>query len=141
VDVIFSINFKLLEKYLKKEAEYDDLKEYYGTSINLSASGILVETKKVLSLGDLIAINLSDAEIGINHRILAIVRRLVEAEAVDRIKAGIQFIPVEDLNTIVKHDKRKRLSKDLLKFDLRKKQKLMQYVFNYQVKMRQKGLI
>ena len=141
VDVDFSVNFIILTKYLEGEYEIDDLKEYSGISINLSASGILFESKKVLGVDDLLAVSLIDAEMRIPHPVLGIVRRLVEAEREDRIRAGVQFIPLEDSAKIVKPEYQKKIPADLMKFDLKKKQKLMQYVFNYQVKLRQKGLI
>lgn len=136
-----SINFSLIEKFLRKETELKDLKEYYGTTVNLSASGILFESKKVLNVDDLISIYLNNSEIGIAHPILGIVRRLVDINKEDRIQAGVQFIPVEDSYKLVKQEYQKRMPEYLKKFDKKKKQKLMQYIFNYQVKLRQKGLI
>jgi len=140
VDANFAVHFRLLERVHQKEIAYEDCREYFGTTINISASGILINTLKVIKQNDLIAITLNEKGIGITYPIIAVVRRIEDAQD-GRINAGIEFLTGDAARKFINPKLEKKLPKVLFRFDERERQRLVQFVFGFQVKLRQKGLI
>lgn len=140
VESNFAVHFRLLEDVFKGKIKYEDSREYYGTTINVSASGILINTLKVIEKDNLIALILNEKEIGIDYPLIAVVRRIEDLPE-NRINAGIEYLTGEASRKIVGVKQKKNLPKMLFKFDEKERQRLVQFVFRYQIKLRQKGLI
>jgi c-di-GMP-binding flagellar brake protein YcgR len=140
VESNFAVHFRLLRNVLNGRINYEDSKEYYGTTVNVSASGILINSMKVIKKDDLIAMTMNNQEIGIDYPLMAIVRRIVDLPE-GRINAGIEFLTDEAAREIVGSKQEKKLPKMLFRFNERERQRLVQYVFGFQIKLRKKGLI
>jgi len=140
VEINFPVEFKLLNDVISGEVEYSKAREFIGSSINLSASGVLVNTLKLLEVGDMVAMKLKDNGVGFDFHFLGIVRRKEEL-AENRVNVGVEFIVCEDADKHLKPEEKKRLPDELFVLNERKRQRLVQYVFNYQIEMRKKGLL
>ncbi len=140
VGISFPVEFKILTDVIAGKTDFEHTREYAGSSINLSASGILINTLKLLEVDDLLAMKLKDNGIGFDFHFFAIVRRKEELPE-NRMNAGIEFIVCEDADKYLKPEEKKRLPKGLFVLNERKRQRLVQYVFNYQIEMRKKGLL
>lgn len=138
IDVI--VHFKILNDVLTGKTAYEDAKEYMASSINLSGSGILINTLKVLKQEDMAALTIRSESLNMDFPIFGIVRRIVDAEN-NRINAGIEFITSEVLERQIDAKQLKKLPDAIFNFSERRRQILVQFIFNYQIKLRQKGLI
>jgi c-di-GMP-binding flagellar brake protein YcgR len=140
VEIDMNVHFKLLNDVLDSKISLEESKEYVACSINLSASGILINSLKVLDKGDMVALYLKEKSLRMEYPVFGIVRRIVDAEN-NRIQAGIEFITAEELEKQFDAEQLKRLPDSIFSFTDRRRQALVQFVFNYQIKLRQKGLI
>ena len=71
---------------------------------------------------------------------MAIVRR-IENLPEERIKAGIEFLTDEAARKFVGLKQEKSLPRMFFRFNEKERQRLVQFIFGYQIKLRQKGLI
>jgi len=140
VESNFAVHFRQLENVLNGKIKYEDSKEYYGTTVNVSASGILINTLKVIKKDNLIALTINNKEIGIDYPVMAIVRRIEDLPE-NRLNAGIEFLTGKAARKFVGLKQEKSLPKMLFRFNEKERQRLVQFVFGYQIKLRQKGLI
>ena len=122
------------------QEEYENTKEFYSTAVNISASGILINTLKVIDIGDFVALVLRQPDIRINYPVIGVVRRIIEAEE-DRINAGIEFLTRDQLDKLLNSAQMDKISEDLVRFDEKDRQALIKFIFTYQIELRKKGLI
>jgi c-di-GMP-binding flagellar brake protein YcgR len=103
-------------------------------------SNFAVNTLKVIKKENLIALTINNKEIGIDYPVVAIVRRIEDLPE-NRINAGIEFLTGEAARKFVSLKQEKSLPRMLFRFNEKERQRLVQFVFGYQIKLRQKGLI
>jgi c-di-GMP-binding flagellar brake protein YcgR len=140
ISVCFPVHFRLLAPILKGEVEYDKAREYVGTSVNFSASGILIHTLKIVALNDLVVMNIIDKEFDFGFPVPAVVRRIIDLPE-DKINAGLEFIISENLPRHLSENQVKTLPPEIFLFNEKKRQELVHYIFSYQVQLRKKGLM
>jgi c-di-GMP-binding flagellar brake protein YcgR len=140
VEINFPIHFKKLTPLIEGKTKYEQIREYTGQSINFSAAGILITAPTYLEKGDLLELKIDESVFGSEFRMPGYVRRVFE-ESFRGLSAGIEFIISDEMNKYVKGNTREKLPKEILNFTLGERENLVQFVFNYQIKMREKGLI
>jgi c-di-GMP-binding flagellar brake protein YcgR len=140
VDIDVVVYYRILNDILLGKTTYEESKEYLASSINLSGSGILINSHKVLSTDDYIALVIRDRSLNLDFPIFGIVRRIIDADN-NRLNAGIEFLTAEVLEKQIDSKQLKNLPDTIFNFTERRRQVLVQFIFNYQIKLRQKGLI
>lgn len=121
-------------------AEQAQLERYPTESINISGGGMLIHAPVDLQLGDLLLVDISFfAEMNLPTPVAAVVRR-VDRHA-DGVIAGIEFIRSEQIARFFGPKLPALLPETIGGFDQLMQNKLVNYVFGEQVKLRQKGLL
>jgi c-di-GMP-binding flagellar brake protein YcgR len=140
VDIDAVVYFRILNDILLGKIPYEESKEYIASSINLSGSGILINSLKVLNSDDFVALLIRDRSLNLDFPIFGIVRRIIDADN-SRLNAGIEFLTAEVLEKQINSKQLNNLPHTIFNFTERRRQVLVQFIFNYQIKLRQKGLI
>jgi c-di-GMP-binding flagellar brake protein YcgR len=120
-----------------------EIQEYnWRTSMtdNLSAGGLLITVDDNVRKDDLMLLSISNhARLGVPRFIAAICRRLTGNK--DNLKAGVEFIKAEKLNKFFSDEQIEKFPTQAKKFDSRIQNKLVRFVFEEQVRERNKGLL
>jgi len=140
INVFFPIRFRLLAPIVKGEVEYDKAREYIGTSVNFSASGVLVNTQKIVTANDLVVLDIMDKEFAFDNPVVAVVRRVTDLPD-GKINAGMEFIISENIFRHLTENQIKLLPPNIFHFNEKKRQELIHFIFRYQVKQRKKCLM
>lgn len=109
-------------------------------AINLSAGGILMESTEDLKSGMLIALQVDELrQAGLPNDFLAVCRRnfLYEGQRC----AGFEFVFSSDLGRYLSKGDISRLPHKFKQFDRRTQDRLVTFLFQKQIELRQKGLI
>ena len=110
------------------------------TTVNISGGGMLIEVPASLATGDLLLVKADFfPEIGMPIAVAAIVRRVERADKGNR--AGIELLRADQLPPHFESPGRQMLPESVTFFDQIAQNKLVNYVFREQVKLRQKGLL
>jgi c-di-GMP-binding flagellar brake protein YcgR len=109
-------------------------------SRDISAGGILVKCENNIAKDNILVVNIREYdEMGIPRFICAICRRIFNIEK-DTF-AGIEFIIREDFSQYFTADEKKKLPSAVTRFNVMTQNKMVRYIFDEQVKERQKGLL
>ena len=107
---------------------------------NLSAGGLLIESSEDMTVGMLVALWIDELrEIGLPTDYLAVCRRSFLNEG--KRYAGFEFISGSDLSRYLSKGDISRLPAKYKQFDRRIQDRLVTFLFQKQIELRQKGLI
>lgn len=110
------------------------------TTVNISGGGMLIDLPQEMAAGDLILVKAGFfPEIGLPIAVAAVVRRV---QRIDKtLRAGIELLRGDQLHLHMDAAGLKLLPESVTFFDQIAQNKLVNYVFREQVKLRQKGLL
>jgi c-di-GMP-binding flagellar brake protein YcgR len=135
VDLIYSL--------LKNKSSgfvLDQLTWHNSYSKDISAGGISIRVDDDATEGDIHLIRINEYDImGIPRFIAAICRRIFTVE--DYRFGGLEFITKENLSNHFRSDEINMIPSLIKRFNAHTQNKMIRYVFDEQVKERQKGLI
>ena len=118
----------------------DQLTWHKSRSRDISAGGILIKVNSDIKEGDIFLIRINEYDVmGIPRFICAVCRRKITID--DFEYAGMEFIPRNDLAMHFRPEEAKRLPSSAKRFDDKIQNKMVHYIFDEQIKERQKGLI
>ncbi len=110
------------------------------TSVNISGGGMLIDVPQEMAMGDLLLVKADFfPEIGLPIALAAVVRRVGQSD--QGMRAGIEFLRADQLPQQIDAAGLKLLPESVTFFDQIAQNKLVNYVFREQVKLRQKGLL
>nr|MBN2278316.1 PilZ domain-containing protein [candidate division Zixibacteria bacterium] len=109
-------------------------------TLNISAGGLLVKTEDDVEKDDIIMIRIRGyEEMGVPRLMTALCCRIVQIQKENY--AGVEFITSEKLSRFFTATELVSLPDQVKRFDSATQNKLVRYIFDQQVKARQKGLI
>lgn len=118
----------------------DQLNWRMAETLNLSAGGMLIAVDSDVEEKDLMLIRLDHAaRVGLPGLVAAICRRRSRHE--QKYFAGVEFITKESLHDFFSADDLKKLPSLISQFSAHMQNKLVRFVFDEQIKERQKGLL
>ncbi|MBN2227409.1 MAG: flagellar brake domain-containing protein [candidate division Zixibacteria bacterium] len=118
----------------------DQLSWHMSETLNLSAGGLLMSVDDDVEEKNLMLVRLDHAsQVGLPGLVAAVCRRLVKHE--ERKFAGVEFITKESLNEYFSAADLKKLPTQIGQFNARMQNKLVRFVFDEQIRERQKGLL
>jgi len=111
-----------------------------AVSVNISGGGMLLQTSFELRKGTIMLLKSRFfIETGMPITIAAIVRRCRGTKKC--FHSGIEFIRADHLNAFFTHDEIAQLPESATQFDFQVQSRVVNYVFQQQVNLRQKGLL
>ena len=118
----------------------DQLSWRVSETLNLSAGGLLIAVDDDVEEDDLMLVRLDHAsQVGLPGLVAVVCRRLIKHE--ERKFAGTEFITKESLNDFFSADDLKKLPAQIGQFNDHMQNKLVRFVFDEQIRERQKGLL
>lgn len=109
-------------------------------AVNLSAGGLLMESSEDMRAGMLVALRISELhQADLLTDFLGVCRRSFLSEG--KRYAGFEFIPGSDLGRYLSRGDISRLPAKYKQFDRRTQDRLVNFLFQKQIELRQKGLI
>jgi len=125
---------------LKTKGDIQNYNWHSSLSYNISAGGMLLGVDGEVREGELLLLMITNhARLGIPRFVTAICRRITERK--DDIKAGVEFIRDDMLSKYFSEEQVDRLPSQVKKFNSRIQNKLVRFVFEEQVRERNKGLL
>lgn len=140
INTNIAVDFALLEDLLENSNGSGPAQKHAGFSVNFSASGMLLNTKCPLKIGDVLVLTIDKNKIKFDFPVMAIVRRIIELPD-QRVNAGIEYVAVDQAESFLGPKLLARIPEDLLQFNEQRRQNLIQFVFYYQINLRKKGLV
>jgi len=111
-----------------------------GCIIDVSAGGVLLSSDCVLPKGALALMKMSlFAEAGLDEHVFGVCRRLCTLDG--KARCGLQFLLVHELKEFFPATDLRRIPGDLLRFEVHAQDRLVNFLFQKQIELRQKGLI
>ena len=118
----------------------ESLTWHESKTINISGGGILMPVHDEMTAGDRLLLRIRFfADVGLPLAVIAICRRTEPGEKSKR--AGIEFLRADHLPKHLSSQQIARLPESVTFFDQTAQNKLVNYIFQEQVKLRQKGLL
>jgi len=109
-------------------------------SRNISAGGILIRVNDDFKKGDILLMRINEYElIGIPRFVCTVCHRQITID--DFNYAGMEFIKHNDLAVYFRPEETKKLPSLAKRFDVHIQNKMVNYIFEEQIKERQKGII
>ncbi len=139
------VNVKLKLKYSPlKTAEggglIDELNWHDSVTKDLSAGGMLMEVGDGIKKGDVLLVRIGRYEdMGIPRMLSVECCRVARHE--DITLAGVKFLKLEDMSNCFSSAELQKVPQMIRKFDDRAQNRLMKFIFEEQVRERQKGLL
>jgi c-di-GMP-binding flagellar brake protein YcgR len=139
VDMRLELKYAFLKHY-PSSGGLDSLLWYPSYSSNVSAGGLLMKTEGDINKSDLLLIKIGKYELlGIPRLVTAICCRVVRME--DGRFAGVEFITDRKMNKYFSAPEIVLLPSQVKAFTTGIQNKLVRYIFEQQIKERQKGLL
>ncbi len=140
IELVKPFAFALLPERVSDDMAFSSLKWNQTKSINVSGGGMLIAAPVPISTGDLLLLKMKFfAEVGLPLALGAICRRTETVKG--DLRAGIEFVRAEHINKFFNEGQRRLLPESAAYFDQTMQNKLVNYVFQEQVRLRQKGLL
>jgi c-di-GMP-binding flagellar brake protein YcgR len=137
IDYVTRLHYALLKDRLEKDKE---LKWYASLTANISAGGALLKVGHSVQLNDLMIVKFANySTIRIPRFIVALCRRLEKME--NELYAGVEFVTASRLGNFLSTAEIEKLPPHIMKFDTNVQNRLVRFVFDEQVKDRNKGLL
>ncbi|MEA3296434.1 MAG: flagellar brake protein [candidate division Zixibacteria bacterium] len=126
---------------LKGEENYEEhLNWCRTTTINMSGGGILLKLTENIDVQDKLLLKVGCfPEVGLPAIVAGICRRIVIIN--DKDVGGVEFLTSDVLTEHFRNDELKRLPKSIKGFDHQVQNQLVNFIFQRQIEMRQKGLL
>ncbi len=140
IDLIKRVSLALLGRKGSIVRSLDALTWHDTRTVNVSGGGLLITCPTEIEPDDLMLVKVSFfPEVGLPLAVAAVCRRI---QTVKKIKqAGIEFLRTEQLKRHFGAEDQKVLPESVTYFDQTMQNKLVNYVFQQQVILRQKGLL
>ncbi len=141
VDIAQEILISKIPEFLKNGKSTSPYLEWKTSfTVNLSGGGALIKTKTFIDNGDIALLNIDlFNHLALPKIIAGVCRRVVNKK--DFYYCGLEFIVKDTINDYFPKHILKCLPPSVRKFDLQEQNILSNYVFQLQIKMRQKGLL
>lgn len=111
-----------------------------AVSVNISGGGMLLQTSFEIPKGTILLLKSRFfLETGMPITIAAVVRRCRGTK--NCFHSGVEFIRADHLNSFFTHDEISQLPESIAQFDFQIQNRVVNYVFQQQVNLRQKGLL
>jgi c-di-GMP-binding flagellar brake protein YcgR len=139
------VDMKLELKYCVIKAEGIVLDKnnsfwYDSHTLNASAGGLLMKVHDKLEVGDIIVIRIADYhQMGIPRLVSAACCRVTDIN--ERKYAGVQFLTEDRLKKHFKDGELRQLPPQVTRFTRLIQNKMVKFIFEEQIKRRQKGLL
>ncbi len=115
-------------------------KWYQSLTSDISGSGVLMSADEDTKPGDLLLLKIGVfPEQNLPEIMAAVCRRVFTQD--DQVMAGVEFLTVDRLTRHFSIDDLKRLPRSIQDFDRGSQNRLVNYVFQRQIELRQKGLL
>jgi c-di-GMP-binding flagellar brake protein YcgR len=138
------IDYKLELKYamIKNESGFNnELRWHNSQTKNMSAGGLLMKISGEIKKDDIMLVRIEEnSRLGIPGLVAVINRRFMRDED-DIIFAGVEFITSDELSMFFTAEEIKRIPSQVQKFTAQVQNKLIRFIFDEQIRERQKGLI
>ncbi|MEW5924016.1 MAG: PilZ domain-containing protein [Candidatus Zixiibacteriota bacterium] len=139
IDMKIGLKFSLLKKSDISNALQDPC-WHDSFSKNVSAGGMLMNVGEDVEKGDILMVRIGDNNITGLPRLLTVLCCRIVSFREDRF-AGVEFIKNENLHLYFTRNEISSLPSQIQQFDNNVQNKMVRFVFERQVKERQKGLI
>jgi c-di-GMP-binding flagellar brake protein YcgR len=139
VDMHLDLKYAFL-KHFPSAIKWDELRWYPSCSANISGGGLLMRSDDNIQKDDLLMIRIAKYEsLGIPRLLSAICCRIIRMD--DEKYAGMEFILDRELKKYLSPEEINLLPSQIRGFNSNVQNRLVKFVFEQQVKDRQKGLI
>jgi c-di-GMP-binding flagellar brake protein YcgR len=139
VDMRLDLKFAFL-KHFPSSIKWEELRWYPSYTANISGGGILMRADDNIRKDDLLMIRIAKYEtLGIPRLLSAICCRIIRHD--ENKYAGMEFILDRDLKKYLSAEEINLLPSQIRGFNFNVQNRLVKYIFEQQVKDRQKGLI
>lgn len=130
--------------HIRPDQDWEDYRDkltwHNGFTVDVSAGGVQTSGDCGLPKGALALLRLSlFAEAGLDENVFGVCRRQYVHEGKHR--CGIQFLLVHELKEFFPSSDLKRIPGELLRFESNAQDRLVNFLFQKQIELRQKGLI
>jgi len=140
IELVKPFSFAIVPDRVTDEMSFATLDWRQTRTVNISGGGILMAAPVPIKTGDLLLLKMKFfGEVGLPLALGAICRRTVTQK--EQLLAGIEFIRAENLTRLFNEGQRRLLPESASYFDQTMQNKLVNYVFQEQVRLRQKGLL
>ncbi len=140
IDMMKVFSIALVPDRVGEDTTHQSLQWRQTRSINISGGGMLIEAPVSLKKGDLLLVKMKFfGEVGLPLALGAVCRRTESDKGA--LRAGIEFVRSEQIPKFFNEGQRRLLPESASYFDQTMQNKLVNYIFQEQVRMRQKGLL
>jgi len=140
IDMSRKLDYAVLPVHVPEEMTPETLTWHESVTVNISGGGMFMRTPHELAPGEVLLLRVYFfSELGLPREIAAICRRVVSHESGQQ--AGVEFVRAENLSRRLKDRQRLLVPETAAEFDQAAQNRLVNYVFQEQVKLRQKGLL
>ncbi len=137
VDYVTKMTYTVLENMKNEKQKFNWLP---SLTTNISAGGLLMKIDDRVETDHLLLLKITNyAELNIPRFVVAICRRILRNG--EYLLAGVEFVVQENLHNYLKPEDLERLPVQVKKFNIQNQNKLVRFVFEEQIKERNKGLL
>ena len=141
LDMVFAAEYKFLYKPIEEPIEMTGKGFHSCRSINISAGGMLIQSKTEIRTNALVLFHCSDSGLDNLPKYLVAVCRQVRRDDKGNILAGFEFILAEDMSKYLSKREIQNIPTRARSFNDKSQNALVTELFTEQLVMRQKGIL